>query len=141
MKSLRRIRRFHRKNKNGKEPGEINYWQSYSDLMAAMVLVFALIIGFTIYRAKEDYENIGREAKEKDWILLKQGQELDRLTGRLKEMEKKMAYAQQEEAETDELLQEYRALAEQNDSLMNCRIVCGNWRKKRRGYMQYARTL
>ena len=118
MKNLRRIRRFHRKNKKGKEPGEINYWQSYSDLMAAMVLVFALIIGFTIYRAKEDYENIGREAKEKDWILLKQGQELDRLTGRLKEMEKKMADAQQEEAETDEFLQEYRALAEQNDSLM-----------------------
>lgn len=121
MKSLRRIRRFHRKNRKGKrgrEQGEINYWQSYSDLMAAMVLVFALIIAFTIYRAKEDYENIGREAEEKEVMLLKQGEELERLTGRLEELEEELVCLRQQETKTDKLLEEKMALEEQNDRLI-----------------------
>ncbi len=121
VKSLRRIRRFHRKNRKGKrgrEQGEINYWQSYSDLMAAMVLVFALIIAFTIYRAKEDYENIGREAEEKEVMLLKQGEELERLTGRLEELEEELVCLRQQETKTDKLLEEKMALEEQNDRLI-----------------------
>ncbi len=121
VKSLRRIRRLHRKNRKGKrgrEQGEINYWQSYSDLMAAMVLVFALIIAFTIYRAKEDYENIGREAEEKEVMLLKQGEELERLTGRLEELEEELVCLRQQETKTDKLLEEKMALEEQNDRLI-----------------------
>lgn len=71
-----------------KEPEELTFWQSYSDMMAAMLLVFVLIIVFTITMAKRELEN--EQAKlEAERIRTNQIQEtldekqeqLDRIVG------------------------------------------------------------
>ena len=43
-----------KKRKNAKAYGEESYWQSYSDMMAALLLIFILIIAITlsIYKQK-----------------------------------------------------------------------------------------
>lgn len=45
-----------RKVKATKEPEELTFWQSYSDMMAALLLVFVLIITFSISLTKSTYE-------------------------------------------------------------------------------------
>lgn len=41
-----------------KEPEELNFWQSYSDMMAALLLVFVLIIMFVMTRQKQSYSEM-----------------------------------------------------------------------------------
>lgn len=45
-----------RSKKHRKSGGEVSYWLSYSDMMAALLLCFVLIITFTVMRAKKQYE-------------------------------------------------------------------------------------
>lgn len=45
-----------RKVKATKAPEELTFWQSYSDMMAALLLVFVLIITFSISLTKSTYE-------------------------------------------------------------------------------------
>lgn len=60
-----------KKNKT-KEQDEVTYWQSYSDMMAAMLLVFILIISFTISDAKRVFEEKQEEVNQKQEELKKQ---------------------------------------------------------------------
>lgn len=54
---------------------EMTYWLSYSDMMAAVLLVFVLIISFTMLQAKKQYEDRSKELEEQK-ILIEQQQEV-----------------------------------------------------------------
>lgn len=56
------------------ETEEVSYWLSYSDMMAALLLVFVLIISFTMLQARLEYE-------EKTAQIVKQQETIDRLIG------------------------------------------------------------
>lgn len=47
-----------------KEPEELTFWQSYSDMMAALLLVFVLIIVFTMTMAKRELESEKQKLEE-----------------------------------------------------------------------------
>lgn len=70
------------------EEEEVSYWLSYSDMMAALLLIFILIISFTMLQAKGQYEAKEQELEEQQEIISKQEQlladqqsELDRVMG------------------------------------------------------------
>ncbi len=46
------------------EDEETTYWLSYSDMMAALLLIFVLIISFTMLQAKKQYEQKEHELEE-----------------------------------------------------------------------------
>lgn len=48
-----------------KKKTELNFWQSYSDMMAALLLVFVLIIAVTLTNEKATYEKKQKELEEK----------------------------------------------------------------------------
>lgn len=67
------------------EPQEdVDYWMSYSDLMAGLVLVFILLLVFFITLAKQDLE-------QKQQELLDQRQLLDRQTQQLETVDRDVA--------------------------------------------------
>ena len=70
------------------EEEETSYWLSYSDMMAALLLVFILIISFTLMQSKVQYESKQTELEEQKKIITKQEKllndqqkELDRIAG------------------------------------------------------------
>lgn len=67
---------------------ETSYWLSYSDMMAALLLVFVLIISFTMLQSKKQYEDRTKELevqqeliKEQQQIMNQQQEQLDRIIG------------------------------------------------------------
>lgn len=69
-------------------PEELNFWQSYSDMMAALLLVFVLLIAFIISAEQRSLE--------------KQKNDLDQLSIELEESQKKYEESQQKfEAATE----------------------------------------
>ena len=58
--------------------GETTYWLSYSDMMAGLLLVFVLIIAFTMLHAKIQYDEKQTELVGKEQDLLVQADELDK---------------------------------------------------------------
>ena len=63
------------------EREETSYWLSYSDMMAALLLVFVLIISFTMMNAKRMYEKKEAELREQQKVMLEQQAKLDKLVG------------------------------------------------------------
>ena len=57
--------------------GETTYWLSYSDMMAGLLLVFVLIIAFTMLHAKIQYDEKQTELIGKEQELLVQADELE----------------------------------------------------------------
>lgn len=55
---------------------EISYWQSYSDMMAALLLIFVLIISFTMYESKSEIEIERKQLLEQEIVIKKQRDEL-----------------------------------------------------------------
>jgi len=81
---------------------KVGYWQSYSDMMAALLLVFVLIISYTLLQSKFSYqkkeeelrkkegeikasqallEEKDAEISEKEGIVKKQQKKIDRIVG------------------------------------------------------------
>lgn len=60
------------KNRRRVEDEETSYWLSYSDMMAALLLVFVLIISFTMMQAKKQYEEKEAELIEQQKIVEQQ---------------------------------------------------------------------
>lgn len=86
-----------RKNNRRKNPEELNFWQSYSDMMAALLLVFVLIIAFTIIQAKVTYEEKETkleqqktELEQKNKELEKQNEEIIEFKKQVKKQEKQL---------------------------------------------------
>lgn len=101
------IRRHHRKPDE-----ETNYWLSYSDMMAGLLLTFVLIISLTMLRAKAQYDAKETELLGKEQELITQTEALDE--------EREIVSAQQKllEEQTEALGRQETALAEQADKLM-----------------------
>lgn len=71
-----------------REEEETTYWLSYSDMMAALLLIFVLIISFTILQSQTQYEAKEMEllsekeiVKEQQEKLEEQQEQLDKLIG------------------------------------------------------------
>lgn len=80
-----------RKHKRDEE--ETSYWLSYSDMMAALLLIFILIISFTLLQSQSQYEDKEKEleaqqelVKEQQEQLDEQQEQLDKLIGIRKEL-------------------------------------------------------
>lgn len=61
------MRRYTKRNKNGEK---LNFWLSYSDMMAALLLVFILILSCTLLETRATYEAKQAELEEKEQIHL-----------------------------------------------------------------------
>lgn len=60
-----------------KDEEEMTYWLSYSDMMAALLLMFVLIISVTMLQVRKQYEkSISQEA-----IMKEQQEKIDRIVG------------------------------------------------------------
>jgi len=89
--------------KKRREPEELSFWQSYSDMMAALLLVFVLIIAFSVSmmtKATETYNEKLIELNIKDKEISdykdeidKQQVQLDKLIGVRSELIKKLRIA------------------------------------------------
>ncbi len=60
----------HRRNRE--EDEEISYWLSYSDMMAALLLIFVLIISFTMLQSKKQYEQKEQELAGQQQLVAEQ---------------------------------------------------------------------
>lgn len=61
-----------------KKTGQANsYWQSYSDMMAALLLMFVLIMAFTLAQSLKTYEEKVRIQEEQQKILTEQQKQLE----------------------------------------------------------------
>ena len=65
-----------KKNREG-----TSYWSSYSDMMAALILVFSLIISVTMYQARIDLESQAEELEDAKAELAKTTKELEDIVG------------------------------------------------------------
>jgi chemotaxis protein MotB len=66
-----------------KNTEKLNFWQSYSDMMAALLLIFALVLSGTLLEAKQSYNEAYQQLQE-------QQQELDENQKTIKEQQKKL---------------------------------------------------
>ncbi len=87
---------------NVKEPEELTFWQSYSDMMAALLLVFVLIIAFAISLTKSTYEEKqaeleARNAKINEYEEMLQQKEAEIEEQKTRIEEQKVAFRQQQE--------------------------------------------
>lgn len=75
---------------------ETSYWLSYSDMMAALLLIFVLIISFTMLQSKRQYEEKERELLSQQNVI---GEQQDQLEQQKKAMEsqKKIVDQQKEQ--------------------------------------------
>lgn len=72
--------------KKRRDDEETSYWLSYSDMMAALLLIFVLIISFTMMQSQIQYEEKEQQLQEKQELIEKQQEELDKLIGIRKEL-------------------------------------------------------
>lgn len=70
------------------EDEETSYWLSYSDMMAALLLMFVLIISFTMFQAQTQFEEKEEELRlqqalleEQQEIMTQQQAQLDQIIG------------------------------------------------------------
>lgn len=87
--------RHRRKSQNE----EMSYWLSYSDMMAALLLVFVLIISFTMLQAKKQYENRTKELEVQEKLIEEQQKVMDE---QKKTMEKQQTTMDQQKKTMDQ---------------------------------------
>lgn len=66
-----------RRPKKKRPEEETSYWLSYSDMMAALLLIFILIISFTILQSQKRYEQKEQELISQQELVAKQQEQLD----------------------------------------------------------------
>ena len=102
------------KRRKRKSEDETSYWLSYSDMMAALLLVFVLIISFTMLQSKRQYEEKEAKLQEQQSQLNDQQDKLDTL----------MEESLEKESEIEE---KDKLIAEQQEKL----DVFENWESER----------
>ena len=80
---------------------ETSYWLSYSDMMAAPLLIFVLIISFTMLQSKRQYEEKERELLAQQNVIGEQQEQLDQQQEQLDE-QKDIVSQQQEQMQTQQ---------------------------------------
>ena len=88
-----------RKRKSNEE--ETSYWLSYSDMMAALLLVFVLIISFTMLQSKRQYEQKERELLSQQNVIGEQQKEMESQKG-IMDKQKAQLNEQKKEMESQE---------------------------------------
>ena len=74
-----------------KKAGQANgYWQSYSDMMAALLLMFVLIMAFTLAQSLQTYEEKVRIQEEQQQILTQQQEILATQQAQLESQQKQI---------------------------------------------------
>ena len=104
---------------------EQTFWQSYSDMMAAVLLVFVLIIAFTIIQAKVTYEQKEAELKTQNEALIKQNEEI-------LEYKSKLAEEIEQIENVEEINKKLRIEQKEIESKMN--NLCNLMNEKREKY-------
>ena len=108
------------RNKKGKKRSHTvqEYWQSYSDMMAALLLMFILIMATTLYQSLSTFEQKNEELEEQKKTIVEQS---DRLKTKESEAEEQKKLLEQQESEAEvqrELLKQQESeLATKEDSL------------------------
>ena len=69
------------RRKRTSEEEEINYWLSYSDMMAALLLIFVLIIMLTMFQARKQFEEKQAQLEIQQTIIEEQQEKLDKILG------------------------------------------------------------
>ena len=105
-----------RRNRRKSEDEETSYWLSYSDMMAGLLLVFVLIISFTILQAKAEYEAKEEELAEQALIIFSQQDELLSKETQLDEQQSQLDDQQAQLDEQQALLDEQQSLLEDQES-------------------------
>lgn len=77
-----------RKRKSTDE--ETSYWLSYSDMMAALLLIFVLIISFTMLQSKRQYEEKERELLAQQNVIGEQQEQLDKQKDQMQEQQEQL---------------------------------------------------
>ena len=90
-----------RRNRRKSEDEETSYWLSYSDMMAGLLLVFVLIISFTMLQAKSQYEQKEEELARQALVIYAQQEDLLSLQTSLDDKQSEI-----DEAQTQLLLQQ-----------------------------------
>ena len=80
---------------------ETSYWLSYSDMMAALLLIFVLIISITMLQSKRQYEEKERELLAQQNVIGEQQEQLDQQQEQLDE-QKDIVSQQQEQMQTQQ---------------------------------------
>lgn len=75
------MRRRHKRDEE-----ETSYWLSYSDMMAALLLIFILIISFTILQSQTRYEEKENELLAQQELVEKQQEQLEKQQEQLDEL-------------------------------------------------------
>ena len=107
----------HRRHKSNDE--ETSYWLSYSDMMAALFLIFVLIISFTMLQSKKQYEEKEKELLAQQTVIENQKNEMEEqkelFTEQKEELEKQKSLVEQQGKE----LAEQKGVVEQQKVQMD----------------------
>ncbi|MDD7403451.1 MAG: OmpA family protein [Lachnospiraceae bacterium] len=63
------------------EEHELSFWQSYSDMMAAMLLVFVLVLSGTLLQTQKVFEEKQRELSEQQELIEQQQDRINKIIG------------------------------------------------------------
>ena len=116
-----------RRNRRKSDDEETSYWLSYSDMMAGLLLVFVLIISFTILQAKSQYEAKEEELAEQALVIFSQQDELTAQQDELTEKESQLADQQSLLSDQESLLADQQSqLDEQKSALETLQELLAN---------------
>lgn len=70
-----------RYTKRNRTEEKLNFWLSYSDMMAALLMIFILILSCTLLEMRATYEAKQAELVEKEQIIDQQQKQIDQIVG------------------------------------------------------------
>ncbi len=100
-----------------------SYWTSYSDMMAGLMLVFALIMFFSIFQFIELQETKAAELSEKETLLLSQQSQLDTQSLTLDQQRTQLTTQQDELTAAQRQLADAQAAAQQQQTQLDQQSV------------------
>lgn len=107
-----------RNRRKRREDEETSYWLSYSDMMAGLLLMFVIIISFTMMQSRMQYEEDARQLRAQQETLEAQQETLEEQQTTMASQE--LTLTEQEEAlaaQQEELKQQKELLASQTKQL------------------------
>ena len=108
-----------RRNRRKSEDDEPSYWLSYSDMMAGLLLVFVLIISFTIMQAKAQYEAKEEELAAQALIIFAQQEDLTSKESQLDEQQSQLDEQQSQLDEQQSQLDEQQSQLDAQQALLD----------------------
>lgn len=97
---------------------ETSYWLSYSDMMAALLLIFVLIISFTMLQSKRQYEEKERELLEQQSVIGEQQEKMQAQQEQLDEQKSIVGEQQEKMQAQQEQLDKQKNIVNQQQEQM-----------------------